>query len=488
MKKLMNIRVFLVSIGVLLVGFSSAQVNYDVYMNDSLLQYTKIVINSNPAVKQRYHEYNAALEKAVQAGVLSDPEFTAGIYLTPMELLMGNQVADFTLMQMFPWFGVLSNARQEMSLMAKSSLEVYNDAVLEAVFEMKSSYFDLYTTVKAIEISAGNLELLKTIEHLTLARYRSGVSSSQVISPSQSVNIRSNSSGQQMGSMNSGSSTTSSMNSAQSSTPMTGGMQQSSMSSSGVTGITDLNRLRIEINELENSIELLNDRKRTIVARFNALLNRHPEWPVALPDTMFAGTLALGSGINTDSLLLENRMLSMIKLEQESLKARMLMNKRMGYPMIGVGVSYSILAQNEMVEADMNGRDMVMPMFKMTIPVWRKKYKSLQKEVIAQQDVAQAQYELTINSLRSELFEAVQLYNDSRRRINLYGTQSELANQSLKMMISSYSGAVSPLSELLEVHRQLLNYKLLLVQAVADCNTSIAMIHRLSGHLTAPLP
>lgn len=93
-----------------------------------------------------------------------------------MELMDGNQVADIKLMQMFPWFGVIKNAKDEMSLMAKAKYETFVDAKLQVFYEVQTSWLDLYKVRRNIEISSRNIELLKTIERLSLAKFRSGAS------------------------------------------------------------------------------------------------------------------------------------------------------------------------------------------------------------------------------------------------------------------------------------------------------------------------
>ena len=92
---------------------------------DSLFQYLEIAAKNNPTVRQKFTEYQAALQKIPQVGSLSDPELSLGVFLKPMELVSGNQVADIRLMQMFPWFGVLKNAKDEMSLMANAKFELF---------------------------------------------------------------------------------------------------------------------------------------------------------------------------------------------------------------------------------------------------------------------------------------------------------------------------------------------------------------------------
>src|SRR5665647_441546 len=98
---------------------------------DSLQFYLETAAKNNPTVLQKFAEYQAALQKIPQVGGLPDPSLSLGVFLTPMELVGGNQVADIRLMQMFPWFGVLKNAKDEMSLMAKAKYETFRDAKLK---------------------------------------------------------------------------------------------------------------------------------------------------------------------------------------------------------------------------------------------------------------------------------------------------------------------------------------------------------------------
>ncbi len=101
-------------------------------------------------------EYQAALQKVPQAGSLPDPELNMGVFLSPMELVSGNQVAELRLMQMFPWFGTLRAAKDEMSLMANAKYELFRDAKLQVFYEVQSTWFDLYKLRQNILISEKN--------------------------------------------------------------------------------------------------------------------------------------------------------------------------------------------------------------------------------------------------------------------------------------------------------------------------------------------
>src|SRR5512136_369684 len=146
-------------IGIILFLFLSGTL----HAQDSLNYYLEIAAKNNPAVQQKFTEYQAALQKIPQVGSLSDPELSLGVFLKPMELVSGNQVADLRLMQMFPWFGVLKYAKDEMSLMANAKFELFRDAKLQVFYDIQRTWYELYKIQKDISTSEKNIEILKLI-------------------------------------------------------------------------------------------------------------------------------------------------------------------------------------------------------------------------------------------------------------------------------------------------------------------------------------
>lgn len=259
--------------------------------DNSLMNYLEIAAKNNPTVLQKYAEYEAALQKVPQVGSLPDPELNMGIFLSPMELIGGNQLADFRLMQMFPWFGTLKAAKDEMSLMAKAKYETFRDAKLQVLYETQQTWFDLYKVNQAIIISQKNLEILNSLERLSLIKFKSASISGKSNS-SSSGNTQSNVP-QRTSSGSSGMSGMSgnTANSSNSANTQSSGMQGNEMSSSGGSGLTDLYRIQIEISDLENDIALLNDQKNTVTTRFNTILNRPVQEIIKTPDTIISNTL-----------------------------------------------------------------------------------------------------------------------------------------------------------------------------------------------------
>ncbi|MBL7969255.1 MAG: TolC family protein [Prolixibacteraceae bacterium] len=447
--------------------------------SDSLMNYLEIAAKNNPTVLQKLAEYEASLQKVPQAGSLPDPELSTGIFLSPMELVGGKQVADIRLMQMFPWFGQLKAAKNEMSLMAKAKFETLRDAKLQVFYDVQRTYFELQKIDQSIRISEENLEILRTVERLSLVKFKSAA-----ISPASSSG----------GSLSQGSSAAATVSSggmsggmggnSGSSSPAVSAMPSAPMASSGGSGLADLYQVQIEISELENSISLLKNQRQTVAARFNSYLNRKPQTPVQLAEKLTDDSLNVSLQTVSDSMLQHNPMLGMLQYEQQSLDARKEMVTKMGYPMVGLGLNYSLIgkAMEVMTAPEMNGKDMVMPMVTVTLPIYRKKYKAMQEEVKLQKTATEQGFQATANALQTEYYEAIQLFQDAQRRIKLYQNQADLANKSLNILMKSFSASGSGLTDLLRIQQQTLDYETRQIEAIADNNTAIAWLKRLMAN------
>jgi outer membrane protein TolC len=447
-------------------------------VSDSLAKYLEVAAGKNPLVLQRFTEYKAALQKVPQAGSLSDPQLDIGIYLTPMELISGNQVADIKLMQMFPWFGVLRNARDEMSQMASAKFEQFRDAKLQVYYDVQSSWNDLYRIRKAREISERNLEILKIIERLALIKYKTAPAGSQSSSSSSSTPSGS--------SRNSNAGTSGGMQGmtgnqgANAQPSQAAPMQSGSMeANSGITGLSDVYRIQIESGDLSNTIELLKNQEQTATALFNSYLNRPPQTTVHTVDSLLPDSINFLLSAIPDSINAHNPMLKMIGYEKKSYDARKRMVTGMGYPMVGLGINYSIISSSMMSTSEMNGKDMIMPMVSVTLPIYRKKYNAMRKEAELMGDAADLNYQATANSLQTEYFRAVQLYQDASRRMKLNQEQFQLASRTFDIMLKSFSSTSTNLTDVLRVRQQMLDYELSMVQALTDLNTAAAGLRRL---------
>ena len=403
---------------------------------DSLSYYLEHAALNNPGVKAKYLEYSAALEKVPQASSLPDPELQFGYFIKPMQLLMGNQVADIRLMQMFPWFGVLKAAKDEASKIAVAKFESFRDAKEELYFNVKSSYYQVYRTIYEIGIANKNLDILKSLEQIVLVKFSTGGA---------------------------------------------GSSSGSGMSGSGKNDMVNLLRVQIEMHELENRIALLQDQLTTDKVSFNRYLNRVPSSEVFTGDSLTEVPVPSDILTLADSLV-NHPMVKMYEAESEANAAKLAMVTRMGYPMVGLGLNYSIIQKRDGVPPMMNGNDMIMPMISMTLPIYRKKYKAMRHEAEFMRDAATVSAENVTNNLRVNFQETMQNLNDAGRRVKLYTEQTLLANKSVQLLITSFSANGTDFEEVLRMEQQLLDYQFKKVEAVVDKNTSISQLIYLTGN------
>ena len=403
---------------------------------DSLSYYLEHAALNNPGVKAKYLEYSAALEKVPQASSLPDPELQFGYFIKPMQLLMGNQVADIRLMQMFPWFGVLKAAKDEASKIAVAKFESFRDAKEELYFNVKSSYYQVYRTIYEIGIANKNLDILKSLEQIVLVKFSTGGA---------------------------------------------GSSSGSGMSGSGKNDMVNLLRVQIEMHELENRIALLQDQLTTDKVSFNRYLNRVPSSEVFTGDSLTEVPVPSDILTLADSLV-NHPIVKMFEAESEANASKLAMITRMGYPMIGLGLNYSIVKKRDGVPPMMNGNDMIMPMISVTLPIYRKKYKAMRHEAEFMRDAATVSAENVTNNLRVNFQETMQNLNDAGRRVKLYTEQTLLANKSVQLLITSFSANGTDFEEVLRMEQQLLDYQFKKVEAVVDKNTSISQLIYLTGN------
>jgi len=216
-----------------------------------------------------------------------------------------------------------------------------------------------------------------------------------------------------------------------------------------------------------------------IVARLNSVLNRDLKTQVARVELLPTEPLDILYLSVNDSMFQSNPMLGMYRYEQQSLEARKKMQNKMGLPMVGLGVNYTVINKSEMSTSPMNGQDMIMPMVVLTLPIYRNKYKAMQSESAFLKKASEQNYQATVNGLQTEYYEALQLYNDAQRRMKLYTNQSMLAQKSLDILIKTFSSSRSNLTDLLRFRQQLIDYEFKQVEAITDFNKAEARIKRL---------
>ncbi|GAB6394675.1 MAG: TolC family protein [Bacteroidales bacterium] len=397
---------------------------------DSLNHYLQTAAENNPGVQAAFLAYQAALQRVPQAGAYDNPTLEMGVFLQPMDILGGKQVAQFQLMQMFPWFGVRKAAQTEARQRAKTAFEQFRAARDNVFLEVYTQWYVLCRLQQQLMNNRENKKLLEQLEQLALQKFAS---------PN-----------------------------------LTRGSEMS-----GVL------RIRMEIAETDNNVENLLSAMQAEKAKFNALLNRSGNGDVCIPDSLKQIPFLFDSASVMAQISAQNPMLTMISEEEAAERAKAEADRKMSYPMFGIGLQYMLInkapasAGTDGGMHSMNGRDMWMPMVSVGIPIYRSKYRAQQRESAFLQQASREKYIDARNMLEAELYSAKHLLDDAARRIALYRKQTELAQTAYNLIVQEFASGTSDLSDVIQVQRQLLDYELKMAEAVADYNTMVANIQKL---------
>lgn len=460
-----------------------AQVNIFGQIHDSLDYYLEIAAKNNPEVKAAFLLYQASLQKIPQAGEYQDPQLDMGFFLQPMELVEGRQVAQFKLMQMFPWFGTREAARTEAQHMSKMVYEQFREIRNQLWLNVYSQWFRLLHLQQQLNNNLENKQLLIQLDELALRKFTSPINNSNsgkvtsaplVITNAQSTVGKGGASG--MASMG----TTLQMQSN-----MSSGMQGSIQNMSNKPyGMPDVLRIKLEILETDNNIESTLSEIQAEKSKFNVLLNRQIKSEIQIPDSIVQISFLLEEDYIKEQIKQKNPMLIMLIEEELAYKAKLEMDKKMSYPMFGIGLQYMLINKsnslpNSMNMSGMNGKDMVMPMVSISIPIFRNKYQSQQREDLYMQQASHQKYINMLNLLESEMYSTINNLNNAANKIDMYRRQLELVRATYKLTVQEFASGKGDLTNIIQVQRQLLDYKLKISESIVIYNTMAATIQKL---------
>lgn len=386
-------------------------------------QYLQLAGENNPRLKALFNQYLSALEEVPQQGTLPDPQLTFGVFVQPVETRVGAQRANLSLSQMFPWFGTLGAQQETASLQAKARLQEFESEKSALFRQVKVAYNDLYYIEKAIEATQANMRLLESFKEIARTYFESGR-----------------------------------------------------------TGFSALLRVEMEEDELRARLLQLQDSRAPLQARFEQLLNSRLEEPILVPDTLWPEEILLEKEELYQHILAENPELRGLEFEVQASESQLTVAKKMGLPSFNLGMSYTNIAPRTDMEIPDNGKDALMfPQLGIRVPVYRKKYKAMEKQAMLEKEAAQYMQESREDQLRTELEELYRDYQDAQRRIMLNENLANLAERSLSLIQSEFTTGETSFEEVIRMERNLLNYRLDLEKARVERNNNVYSIQNLMG-------
>lgn len=382
-------------------------------------------LENNPQILSAKKKWEAYKEKIPQAGALPDPTFSLGVINLPVnsfdfrqEPMTGKK---FSLMQMIPFPGKLG-LKEEMAVHEYHSVgQNYQELKNEIIKEVKCAYYDLFFIQKSIEIKEKNKVLLQELVKIAQTKYSVGK-----------------------------------------------GLQQ------------DVLKTQVELSRLTHKLISLRQKRESIQARLNTLLNKPPESSVGKVEGIQKSPLDFGLEKLKQIALENSPLLKAWGYLIERNEAAYRLAKKDYLPDFSLSVAYT---QRENLRMGMKMYDFFSGAITLNIPVffYRKQNKKVQETALNISKIKEH-----YNNIRNEIFFQIENHLEELRRdeklIELIKTEIiPQATQSLNSAVSGYQ--VDKVDFITVLHNQmtLFNYEIDYYRTLSDFEKTMAELEAVVG-------
>jgi cobalt-zinc-cadmium efflux system outer membrane protein len=375
-------------------------------------------LTNNPEIKKFELKYSIASEKVNEVSTLPNTAFGVGYFVSEPETRTGAQRFKLSVKQMLPWFGNITAREKYVSSLSAAKYEDIIIAKRKLMVSVSQSYYKLHTNLAKQKVLSANIKLLNTYESLAVS----------------SVAV-------------------------------------------GKASVVDVLRLQMRQNELEQSQLVLAQQCLAEQSAFNNLLNRDNGITIKV-----AGELNIPSEdfeIDSENLAVHPELLKYDKRYQ-SIEQSEVLNQKESNPMVGFGLDYVNVAKRPDLNFSDNGKDIVMPMLSVSIPIFNNTYKSKTKQNELQQEELLAQKQERLNVLKTLLDKVISKRFSARIKYTTMAKNLKQAKNIEEILIKNYETGTIDFKDILEVKELQLKFEMQQMEAVENYYLQTTIINYLT--------
>lgn len=374
---------------------------------------------NNPEVQSYLLQYDLASEKVNEMNALPDTEFSAGYFVSEPETRTGAQRARFSVKQMIPWFGTITARENYAEAMAEADYVEVSLARRKLALSVAQSYYRLYSLRAKREVVNGNIKLLEMYRELALNSLEVGSASA-----------------------------------------------------------VDVLRLQMRQNDLVQQKETLDQELQAEKIQFNNLLNRETDLEVMTVDSMAVPPEDMLLDLKIDKVHPE-----LVKFDRlyESVTEAERVNQKEALPKIGFGLDFIPVAERTDMVVDENGKDILMPMVSVSIPVFTNKYQSVSRQNEIRQQKIMADREARLIKLESLLAAALSRRSSARITADTFSENIEQAEDAEEILVKNYETGTIDFDDVLDIQEMQLKFQIGHIEAVKNFYQETALVSYLTN-------
>ena len=374
---------------------------------------------NNPEIQIFELKHQIAKEKVNEVNTLPNTQIGVGYFVSEPETRTGAQRFKVSAKQMLPSFGSITARENYKNSLADAVYEDIAIAKRKLVASISQSYYNLFALKEKQMVLDENIALLETYETLALT----------------SVEV-------------------------------------------GKASAVDVLRLQMRQNELEQLKQVLEQDYLAEKTLLNKLLNREKNRTISIDNELTMPSE--NSLINSENLALHPELLKYNKL-YESVEKSELLNQKESNLMVGFGLDYIAVSERPNMNFSDNGKDIIMPMVSVSIPIFSTKYKSKSKqnELLLKKLNFQKQYNL--NRLETMLDKAVKKSNSARISYNTQAKNLKQAKDAETILVKSYETGMIDFNDVLDIQELQLKFQINQIESIKTYYLQGAIINYLTN-------
>ncbi len=369
----------------------------------SVDEFINMAMKNNTGLKALQLEYESSKAVIDQKGDYPDPIFSLGLGVMPIETRLGAQRIKLGVAQMIPWKGLL-DAQKEV---ARASSEVFKNADdvkgIDIEYQIRMAYATIVFLEKNNQVLSEKLKILDFLEELSTSAVRSGKGK--------------------------------------------------------LSNVLLVQRTR---EEIESELLLLEKKKEESTITINRWVGRTLDLPIRIIEEIhipmrYDSLLKYGVGQHPQIEILE----SMKIISEKKIALTQLEQK----PRIGVGLDYAIIEQRSGVNIDGNGRDVLMPMGSIIIPLHAKRFTAKRQEEKLKMEALDTRIIDLEETYRADITRARSRVEYASMEIDKYEKLKEVTVETISLMRTEYAAEGTRFEALLQLEMELIQYDLQILKS-----------------------
>ena len=373
---------------------------------------------NNPEIQKIDLQYKRVSEKLNEVNTIPNTEFGMGYFISEPETRTGAQRFKISVKQMLPWFGTITSRENYVGALADAKYVEIVIVKRKLMASVSQSYYKLYANKAKQEILNENINLLKTYETLALT----------------SVEV-------------------------------------------GKTPVVDVLRLQIRQNELQQVKDVLQQEFLAEQTTFNNLLNREDDIEVTFVDDLLLPNEDFET--TKENLTFHPELLKFDKLFR-SIEQSELLNQKESSPKIGFGLDYINVSERPDINFIDNGKDIIMPMISLSIPIFNKKHKSITKQNELEQQEILYQKKEKRNTLESLLDKALKERMSARISYKTAIKNIKQSNEAKQILIKNYETGAIDFIDVLDIQELELKFQMNQIESIRTYYVQSTIINYLT--------